>query len=486
MNLKNKFYFLLITFSLLNFSCSKSDDNIPADLELNNFVWKGLNAFYLWQEDIPDLQDNRFSNQIQLNNYLASFSSPENVFENLLNRPTDRFSIIVDDYIALENSFRGINTTSGMEFGLIRYKDNRTNVFGYVRYVVPNSDASDKGIVRGQLFNTVDGQRLTENNTSLLFNDNPTFTIGLADYNEGNPVANGNSINLIKTELQENPIAIAKVLTEGTEKIGYLMYNQFARNFDSELNAVFANFKAENISNLIVDLRYNPGGAVSTATYLGAMITGQYTGELYSQEIWNKKVMKTSSPERFRNNFTDEIVNFDANGNLILQESINSLGLNKVYFIVTNATASASELVINSLSSYIDVILVGKTTRGKQVGSITLYDSDNFRRSGPNLNETHSYAMQPLVLEISNKNDINYPNGIEPGSTDFTGVELGEDYGNLGILGERSDPLLNETIELITTERKSFQKFRKSLNLEEIFDSKLSYPSKDNMFIDLK
>jgi hypothetical protein len=373
-----------------------------------------------------------------------------------------------------------------MEFGLIRYKDNRTNVFGYVRYVVPNSDASDKGIVRGQLFNTVDGQRLTENNTSLLFNDNPTFTIGLADYNEGNPVANGNSINLIKTELQENPIAIAKVLTEGTEKIGYLMYNQFARNFDSELNAVFANFKAENISNLIVDLRYNPGGAVSTATYLGAMITGQYTGELYSQEIWNKKVMKTSSPERFRNNFTDEIVNFDANGNLILQESINSLGLNKVYFIVTNATASASELVINSLSSYIDVILVGKTTRGKQVGSITLYDSDNFRRSGPNLNETHSYAMQPLVLEISNKNDINYPNGIEPGSTDFTGVELGEDYGNLGILGERSDPLLNETIELITTERKSFQKFRKSLNLEEIFDSKLSYPSKDNMFIDLK
>ena len=163
------------------------------------------------------------------------------------------------------------------------------------------------------------------------------------------------------------------------------------------------------------------------------MVTGQFNGDLYSQEVWNDKVRNALPAERFLNNFTDEIKNTDSNGNVILQESINSLGLDNVYFITTYSTASASELVINSLSSHIDVKLVGKTTRGKQVGSITLYDSDNLQRTGDNLNTNHTYAMQPLVLEISNKDNINYPNGIIPGNT-LPGIELGEDLITLAFL----------------------------------------------------
>ena len=244
MNIKNKYFSILIVFSLLIFGCSKSDIDIPENLELNNFIWKGLNAYYLWQSDIPDLQDIRFSNQTELNNYLSGFPEPETLFENLLNRPTDRFSIMVDDYISLENSFKGLNVSSGMEFGLVRYRDTPSNIFGYVRYVVPNSDAAANNVIRGQIFTTVDGQQLTENNAiALLFGNNTSFTIGLASHNNGNPIANGNTISLVKTELQENPIAIAKVITEGTQKTGYLLYNQFAGNYDGELNAAFANFK---------------------------------------------------------------------------------------------------------------------------------------------------------------------------------------------------------------------------------------------------
>ena len=84
------------------------------------------------------------------------------------------------------------------------------------------------------------------------------------------------------------------------------MYNQFAGNFDAQLNAVFAGFKTENIDNLIIDLRYNPGGFVSSATYLGGMITGQFEGELFSQQIWNNKVTQAWDAERFVNNFTNE------------------------------------------------------------------------------------------------------------------------------------------------------------------------------------
>jgi len=484
-----KFTLFLIAI-LFIFSCERKETSFidpTTDDDINYFIWSGLNLYYLWQKDVPDLSDNRFANFDELYAYFRGFETQESIFESLLNRPEDRFSVIVDDYIALENSFQGINLSNGMEFGLVQYRNGSTNVFGYVRYVVPNSDAVTKDVKRGMIFNQVDGNQLTVNNFSnLLFGSSTNYTIGLADFNDGNPTSNGTSISLSKSEIQENPIAISKIINDGGQKIGYLMYNQFARNYDSELNAAFANFKAENIDNLIIDLRYNPGGSVSSATYLGSMITGQFDGMLYSQEVWNSKVTSALPADRFINNFTNQIRNTDASGNVIFQENINTLGLNNVYFIVTNSSASASELVINSLSSYIDVALIGTTTRGKQVGSITLYDSDNFQRTGDNLNTNHRYAMQPLVFEISNKDNKNYPGGLIPASTDFPGVDLGENYGDLGVLGERSDPLLDRALIYISTGAKSYSSKNSFYNFDEIYDSKLATPASDYMFVEAR
>ena len=476
---------IILPFSLLLFNCSSKTEDIPIDIEINDFVWKGLNAYYLWQSDKPDLADRRFNNQQELNSYLRGFPTPENIFETLLNRPTDRFSWIVDDYIALENSFQGINTSNGMEFGIVKYQNGSGNVFGYVRYVIPNSDAFTKGITRGMLFNKVNGTQLTEANYSgLLFSSNTNYTIELADYNNGNPVGNNTMISLDKSELQENPILVSKVITDGTQKIGYIMYNQFASTFDGQLNASFNNFKNENINDLIIDLRYNGGGSVRTATYLGGMITGQFNGQLYSKEVWNTKVQNNVNPANFENNFTNQILNKDNNGNILLNEAINSLGLTRVYFIVSGSTASASELVINSLSSYIDVKLIGTTTVGKQVGSVTLYDSDNYSRTGANLNTNHTYAMQPIVLEIKNKDNKNEPNGFTPGTT-LPGILLAEDYNNLGVLGERTDPLLDRALVYISTgSRIDFTSFD-ILRAKEISNSKLATPLGNNMFVNL-
>ena len=142
-------------------------------------------------------------------------------------------------------------------------------------------------------------------------------------------------------------------------------------------------------------------------------------------------------------------------------------------------------MLINSLNSYIDVRVIGTTTTGKQEGSVTLYDSDNLSRTGANLNTNHTYAMQPIVFEISNKDGINYPEGIIPGSAAFPGVSLPEDYGNLGVLGERSDPLLNETLTYMATGAKASTKNNNNL-FKEVFNSKLANPAKDNMIIQLK
>lgn len=472
MNCKH-FYAKLIICLLLLTSCSKSED-LSVDLQINNFVWKGLNAYYLWQSDVPDLQDRRFGNQSQLNSYLSGFSSPESLFENLLNRPEDRFSVIVDDYIALENSFQGIFLSTGMEFGLVLYANNDTNVFGYVRYVIPNSPADLAGITRGMIFNHIDGTQITVNNfRNLVFGSNTTVSFEFADYNNGDPIRNGTIETISKVEVQENPIAISKVISTGTQKIGYLLYNQFASNYNDALNAAFGNFKSENIDELIVDLRYNGGGSTNTATLLGSLITGQFSGELYSQEIWNEKVMNAFSPDNFTNNFINTLNN----------APINSLNLPRVYFIVSGSTASASELVINALRAYIDVRLVGTQTVGKQVGSITLYDSGNFFRTGSVVNPNHTYAMQPIVLEISNKNKENVPLGFIPGST-LPGVILREDFGNLGVLGERSDPLLDRTIVYIETGSKGLSNQKSDLS-KEFYNSKLATPTSNNMYTDL-
>ncbi|PQJ72960.1 S41 family peptidase [Polaribacter butkevichii] len=480
---------ILVVFiiSALFYNCSKTEDNIPKDIEVQDFVWRGLNAFYLWQSDKPDLADFRFNNQNELNEYLKGFSSPEDLFENLLNRPSDRFSWIVDDYVALENAFQGITESNGMDFSLFFENGSATNVYGVVRYVVPGSDAETQGVLRGMVFNSVGGSQITVTNyMDLLFGANTDYTINLADFNGGNPTSNGTSITLSKSQLQENPIALTKTFTEGGKKIGYLLYNQFASSFDGQLNAAFANFKAEAINELIIDLRYNGGGSVQTATYLGSMIATEPNTAVYSQQVWNEKVMENNNASDFLNYFTDNITNTDQNGNVILDEPINSLGLSTVYFIVTEDTASASELVINALSAYIDVNLVGTQTVGKQVGSITLYDSEDYRRNGADLNTNHTYAMQPIVLEIKNANGENNPNGYTPE------VELAEDFGqisgnvNLGVLGDVTEPLLERTINYIVSGSKSTGKSVISIKKEQLTNSKLQKPFANEMYVDLK
>ena len=475
---------VLISFTFYT-SCEKSDNYMASENdEIHLFIWRAMNNYYLWQQNVPDLSDTRFTNIGQLYAEYSNFSSPRDLFESLRYQPgvIDRFSWIVDDYVALENSFQGINLSNGMEFGLVRYASDATKVFGYVRYVISGSDAAAQNIARGMLFTEVDGVQLTESNyRDLLFDDNTNYTISLAEFNDGNPVTISTSINLSKTQLQENPVAIVKTIDEGSNKIGYLLYNQFSSSFDGELNAAFANFQSENITDLIIDLRYNGGGSVTTASYLGAMVTGQFNGQLYSKEQWNSKVMNALDASVFENNFTNQIINKDQNQNIILQEPINSLNLNRVYFITSGSSASASELVMNSLSSYIDVSSVGKKTIGKVQGSVTLYDSDNYTRTGENLASNHTWALQPLVLEIKNKDNSNEPNGIEPT------VVFPEDYNNLGVLGERSEPLLDRTILLITSGgRSGINKTNSFLNLEEISDSKAINPMKNNMFIELK
>ena len=482
MRMFRKILLLFIATGLL-YSCF-SDFDDDGNSNVKDFVWKGLNYVYLYKDFKLDLTDDRFASNDEYNEYLDLFSSPEELFYDLLYEPEtiDEFSFLTSDYISLEQQLAGTTVSNGMDFSLRLVPGSETDVFGYVRYVLPNTSAETQGLQRGDIFNSINGVPLTTNNYLDVYSLN-SYSIGLATYdNNGTPgftdddtIISGNeSVSLTKSSYTENPVYNAEILNVDGNNVGYLMYNAFTANFDEQLNNAFGTFLSSNITDLILDLRYNSGGSVFSAVTLGSMITGQYTGEVFSIEQWNsewQEYFETNEPEALLNRFTDETRNGTA---------INSLNLNKLYVLTTGNSASASELVINSLIPYLgeaNVIQIGTNTTGKYQASTTLYDSPDFGRAGANPN--HTYAMLPLIYKSLNINGVtDYFDGLAPT------IELAEDLANLGILGDENEPLLAEAIAHIQgSSRIGFRSFQEP---KEIGDSKMFSPIKNRMFSEKK
>ncbi|WET01422.1 S41 family peptidase [Flavobacterium sp. YJ01] len=437
--LKSALFLFLVAFSLQ--SCEDNDDvAAPADVQINSFIWKGLNEVYLWQADVPNLADNRFATENDFNNFLKGYAKPEDLFEDLLNKPEskypngdaiDRFSWIVDDYTVLEQELSGISKNNGVDFRLSRVASGSNDLVGYVRYIIPNSDASTKAIKRGDLFTSINGTKLTVSNYQELIGKD-TYTLNLADYNGSAFVLNGKSVALTKTVLEENPIFINKVITSGSHKIGYLMYNGFYSEYDDRLNQAFGTLKGQGVTDFILDLRYNGGGSIATSAKLASMITGQFDTQIFSKMTFNSKQMQGLS--------TADLEDL----NVRFVKNLNSLNMTTVYVITTASTASASELIINGLKPYINVVQIGETTVGKNVGSFTVYDSETLTTK-KGINPNHKYAMQPLVLKITNSvNFGDYTQGLVPTYQQYESVL------NYGVLGETTEPLLSNAISKIT------------------------------------
>ena len=471
MKSKYKIIVFFVIASLTLYSCEDNNDSleVPRAVEVQNFIWKGLNLYYLWQEISPDLADNRFENQNQLNTFLYTYPDPKILFDHLKVEPSiDRFSVLVEDYTYLENLFQGVTKNNGLDFTLRFKPGSQTEIYGVVNYIIPNSDAATKNILRGMIFSAIDGQALNKDNYSALIAQN-SYTLNFADFDNGNITPNGQSVNLVKTQITENPVFLTKIIQNNNQKVGYLMYNSFTANYDLELNQAFGTFKNEGITDLVLDLRYNGGGSVLTATRLASMITGQFNNQIFAKQQWNSKIQAyfiENSPSQLVNKFTNSIDN----------TPLNSLNLSRIYILTTSGTASASELIINGLKPYINVIQIGTKTIGKNVGSITLYDSPTFNKK--DLSPRHKFAMQPIVIKTVNKDGFgDYQNGIIPT------FEQSENPENMGVLGNSNESLLNTALGLINGNAKIIPRDSQQFG-KEFINSKSAQRFGNEMYID--
>ncbi len=413
----NRFSLIPLLVVLLFLSCREEDVLTPSPevLEINDFIWENMNQMYLWNENIPQNIDRT-----------SEFDSKE-YFEKLLFRPTDRWSFITDDYEALVNSLKGIEKTFGHHFKLYQLP-NSSNIMGIVKYVIPGSPADLQGIQRGDIFYKVNGTALTTANYRELLFENETYTLSFGQFNEGGQLSPTEDINLTSIVIAENPLLIHKTIDYEGDKIGYLSYNQFISDYNDSLVHVFQQFQNDDIQDLVLDLRYNPGGSINTAILLSSMIAPVSVtdnNEIFSRLIWNDLVNEYLLEQEGEE--SDNLVS------RYITPEVN-LNLEKVYILVTSNTASASELVINCLDPYMEVILIGSdNTTGKYVGSITVHDTEG----------KHNWALQPIVLKTSNANGVSdYSNGFSPH------YFIEDDFN--AQLGTLAEDMLAKSIELIT------------------------------------
>jgi len=452
--------------------CDKSDNELNPSVEVQDFVWKGLNAYYLYQEDIDDLSDRRFSSNQQLESYLGGFDTPGAIF-NSLKKSTDSRSELVENYeindlpTPLRTSF-----TTGMEFGLFKDSNILDTIIGVVSHILPNSQASTTNLSRGDFFygiinDQTDTIILREDNYNDLLLDYPQDTLKLLmAYYDGDSLAkNDIRVDLVKKNYQYSPILLKKVFNLGAKDVGYLLYNNdFSDNYIADINATILEFKNQSVNELIIDLRYAVGSYsdARTISEIASMVTGQFTDEIFIKETWNTKSQtwfELNQPDSVITKFPTRLKN-----NTI----ISSLNLTDVYIILNGdgySGSSATELLINSLNPYINVHVLGNKTRGDNLGAINLYDSPDY--DAFNVNENHTYSLRPVVLTLHNKEDQSFSSGITP----TVSLCTMEDPLNLGELGEASDPLLDEVLQYITTGDSGLNLICNPFELEMLYNS---------------
>jgi C-terminal processing protease CtpA/Prc len=315
-------------------------------------------------------------------------------------------------------------------------------VIGQITYIKEGSPAATvEGILRGDLFYQINGSSLNINNyRSLLGEISEPHSLTFKRYSsETETFTEIGQKSFTTAEVAEKPIYLDTVYEINNKRIGYLVYNLFSTGEKADddsypylqnMDAVFSTFKGKGIQHLILDLRYNSGGAetatINLASLIGAGITQNdvFIKRDYN-DLYESFLIENYGEESLLRYFTNKAENIGS-----------SLVDPELIVLTSGGTASASELLVNGLLPYMNVFMIGDTTVGKNVGSASIYEDDD---------PDNTYGMQPIITKSFNsKNQSDYSQGFYP---DIAIRDFGLDKKELG---DKNELLLNLAISYIT------------------------------------
>jgi C-terminal processing protease CtpA/Prc len=347
--------------------------------------------------------------------------------------PVDLFSSVGS--AQADSEFFGEGKFEGFGFSY-RILDQATNDIRLSR-VFSGSPAAAGGLGRGQRFLSLNGRSIADiqanEGVGAVF-DNTTVLFEMR-----RPDGTEFSSSITKDIVTIDPIPQHRIIDIGNGvMVGYIELAQFISTADPVFDTVFAEFIAAGVADVIIDLRYNGGGLVSTANLLGDYL-GAFANDarVFSETQFNADRAAANNSTEF----------FELQGN--------SINLGRLVIIATGGTASASELVTNSMEAWFDVTLVGANTFGKPVGQIGLTFCDKILR--PTSFKTVNAAgfgdyFDGLPVDCFAPDDLNFPVGdaadpnmaaamsyLNTGSCPVAAAPSGQFKVEAGIGGERRD-----------------------------------------------
>ena len=325
----------------------------------NNWLRSWSHENYLWYDEIEDVDPACCTTP----EYFELMKTDETTSSG---EPKDKFhySIPTEEFI---KASKAIEVGYGAEFRAVGTRDIR------VAYIEPSSPASIAGLSRGTRILEADGvniltvtaaEDIDRINAALSpseVGERHTFTVqDLRSSRERSVTMTAREIN---KDLVQN-VGFLTMRATG-ERIGYMLFNSHDEPAGLELIEAVQYFEANDIDDLVLDLRYNGGGLVWIAQMLSSMVAGPAkTGQIFLENRMNDK--HESSFSMF--DLKSGSYGYGVDGRSV---TLPNLGLPRLFVLVGPETCSASESIINGLrGSDVEIILIGSTTCGKPYGFV--------------------------------------------------------------------------------------------------------------------
>ena len=376
---------VLLTFTALTALFSCGEDRWP-----EYYVYTGrdlwidsvMRQHYLWYDQMPEFDD------------LNYFRTPSTFLSTVISDD--------DDFSSVDTLDNSLATGYGFEYSLSTATDNDTAYYAMVTYVMTDSPAAEAGLERGEWVMTIDGEWITGDNDTLLDSGSEarfligkyqTYTTVTDDTLETETTGVLADRTITMPAAREVDDDIVPVSTIVNDAVGYIVYNSFDPDADEALLNFSALCAEAGVTDVVVDLRYNEGGDISSAQLLATLLcpASALGSDMATLEYNDLQTAKNRT------------LTFDSD---LLTGGAQNLNLSTVYFLTTATTSGTAEVLIHCLQPYMDVVTLGRTTDGFYIGT------EDFT------NTTYNWVLHLAVCHIYNADGEEFTSsGFSPDKT---------------------------------------------------------------------